>query len=112
MAETTTCTRCGRQLRTAQSVAVGYGRTCLKRERQERAAAGIKAETLAKAVEDLEDGAVQPTTRTTATGHRVYVAVSSDGASRYLATRAACTCRGGHRGRVCRHRAAAILAAA
>jgi hypothetical protein len=110
----TRCSRCHRTLRAKSSIAAGMGPTCAKRARQEAAAAaaGIKADTLAKATEDIDDGAVQPTTRRTSSGHRVYVAISSDGTHRHLATTHGCTCRGGHYGRTCRHRAAAILKAA
>jgi uncharacterized Zn finger protein len=111
---TTHCTRCGRTLTNPDSIAAGMGHTCARRTRQEQAAkaAEVKPDTMAKALEDLEDGAVQPTTRTTSTGHRIYVAASSDGRGWYLATEAACTCRAGHRGRMCRHRVAALLSAA
>lgn len=113
--EPTTCTRCGRTLRAPASIARGTGDVCAKRNAQDQAitASGIKADTAAKAREDIADGAVQPTTRTTSTGHRVYIAISSDGTDRYLTTRASCTCKAGLKGKhVCRHRAAAILLAA
>jgi hypothetical protein len=113
----TTCTRCGRTLTATRYQQAGVspiGRTCARRVREVAAAAVelVKAETLAKAIEDVEDGAIVDTRRVTAAGRRVFAVVSSTGAGVYLATVQNCTCRGGHRGRVCRHRVAAALVAA
>lgn len=107
--EQATCRRCGRTLR----VSTGIGPTCAKRERAERAAeaAGIKAATAAKAREDIEDGAVIDTRRTTKAGHRIFAVVSSDGTRTYLTSPAgACTCAAGLKGKHrCRHSVAALL---
>ena len=112
-AEQPHCRRCHRTLRSAASIATGYGPTCLRRERAERAAeaAAIKADTLAKAREDIADGAIVDTRRTTKAGRRIFAVVSSDGTRTYLATPAgACTCRAGLKGQHrCRHSAAALL---
>lgn len=113
----TTCRRCGRALRAASSLAAEggpIGRTCARRDREEAAAAaaGITPATLARATEDIEDGALVDTGYRTRTGRPVYEVVSSAGDARYLATPASCTCRAGHAGRMCRHRAAVILATA
>lgn len=111
----TTCSRCHRPIHTASSIAIGMGPTCARRARQEKAAAALafKAATVTKARQDMEDGAIQPTSRRTSTGNRIYVAVSSDGNDRYLTTETACTCPAGHRSKhVCRHRAAATLLSA
>ena len=87
------------------------GRTCARRIRETAAAAVelVKPDTLAKAVEDIEDGAIVDTRRTTSTGHHVYAVVSSDGNDTYLTTTHACVCRAGVAGRVCRHRVAALI---
>jgi hypothetical protein len=88
------------------------GRTCARRVREAAAAAVqlVKAETLANAIEDIEDGAIVDTRRITRAGRHVYAVVSSDGTHTYLATPGGvCTCRGGHRGRICRHMVAATI---
>jgi hypothetical protein len=97
----TTCTRCHRTLRT-EGVTRGMGRTCARRVRETAAAAVelIKADTLAKAMEDIEDGALIDTRRTTSAGRPVFAALSSGGV---------CTCRAGHAGRTCRHMVAATI---
>jgi hypothetical protein len=110
----TRCTRCGRAITTSTSIARGMGRTCASRIRNEAATltAAVKADTIAKAMEDIEDGAIIDTRRRTTSGHRIFAVMSSAGTGTYLATQAACTCRGGHRGRTCRHTIAARLIAA
>lgn len=115
MSETpTTCTRCGRTLTAATSRTRGMGRGCAARVREVAAAAVtlVKADTLAKALEDLEDGAIVDTRRVTSAGRRVFAVVSSTGVGVYLATTENCICRAGLSGRVCRHRVAAALIAA
>ena len=110
-----TCTRCHRPLRSADSIARGTGRGCARKIRTAAAEVeGIKAETVAKAVEDLEDGAVIDTHRVTSTGRRVLAVLSSTGDRVYLATAGgACTCKAGLRGKhLCRHAVAAALIAA
>jgi hypothetical protein len=112
MSETTTCTRCGRTLRSAASRSLGLGRTCARRIREAASAAVelVKPDTLAKAIEDVEDGALIDTGRTTKAGRRIFAALSSDGTRTYLTTPGhACTCRAGHAGRTCRHAVAAAL---
>ena len=111
MNEATTCTRCGRTLRT-EGVARRMGRTCARRTREAAAAAVelVKPDTLAKALEDIEDGAIVDTRRVTRGGRPVFAVVSSDGTRTYLATPGgACTCRAGHAGRTCRHMVAATI---
>lgn len=108
----TTCTRCGRTLTSPASVARRMGRGCaaIVREATTSAVDLVKPDTLAKAVEDIEDGALIDTRRTTSTGRRIYAVVSSDGSHTYLATPgSACTCRAGHLGHTCRHTVAAAL---
>lgn len=107
---TATCRRCRATLVAPRSVARGYGDRCWREKRREDAAlaAGFKPETLAKARELIEDGAIIPVR-----GRRVFRAVSSDGERTYLTAPQACTCPAGLRARhVCYHRAAAALLAA
>lgn len=109
-----TCTRCQRRLTSPTSIARGMGRGCAARVREVAAAATdlVKPDTLAKAIEDIEDGALIDTRRITSTGRRVFAVVSSDGTRTYLATSEHCACHAGLKGRACRHRlAVAILAA-
>lgn len=101
------CLRCGRTLRSAASIARSRGRTCERRERQEKAAAGFKAATVAKARELIEQGGVVPLRG------RVCRTVSSDGERTYLTAPEACNCPAYLKARfVCFHRVAVILAAA
>jgi hypothetical protein len=109
---TTKCTRCHRTLRSASSLAVGMGRTCARKARQEQAAKLILASyspvQVEKVRELLADGGIARTSRHT------FEVVSSDGTRRYEvdATRAACNCKAGENGRRCFHLAAAQLLAA
>lgn len=103
-----TCTRCGRHLRTATSIARGQGPTCARRAAAEAAYKPVQVE---KAREVLELGAIAATPIRTDRGRRVFVVVSSSGADRYFATVTACTCPGGLKGRRCYHSLAARLAA-
>jgi hypothetical protein len=114
-----TCTRCHRPLKTVRYTTpdgLPLGPTCARNARREAAAAhaSMKPDTYARALEDLEDGAIIDTRRTTKAGHRIFAVVSSDGRDVYLATPGgACTCRCGLRGKyLCRHAAAARLIAA
>ena len=104
----TRCTRCHRPLTSARSITAGRGRTCAKRARQEAAVAGIKATTVAKAQELIEQRAIVPVR-----GRRVFQVIASNGVDRYLTAPQACTCAAGLKGRyVCYHRVAATLLAA
>jgi len=111
-----TCTRCNRILRSPASIARGMGRSCARRVCEAAALMtdSVKAETLAKAVEDVEDGALVDTRRVTSAGRPVFEVVSSTGVGTYLATPGgACTCKAGLRGKyLCRHVIAAALLAA
>ena len=108
---TTNCSRCHRPLTATTSRTAGIGPTCARRIREVAAAATdiVKPDTLAKALEDIEDGAIIDTRRVTRTGHRVFAVLSSTSVGTYLATSEACVCKAGHAGRVCRHRVAAAL---
>ena len=112
MNTTAHCTRCGRTLRSLDSINRGMGRTCARKARQEAAAKLVLATYSAAQVESvkqvLADGGVQRVDR-----HRFEV-VASDGIRRYEVdtTHASCTCAAGAHGRACYHLAAATLAAA
>ncbi|MEV8439130.1 DUF6011 domain-containing protein [Actinosynnema sp. NPDC051121] len=113
-ATTARCTRCGRTLRAAKSIAAGYGPGC-----KAKIAAAVKAEvvaqykdaTVAKAELLIADGGIVAV-RTRRTP--VFRVVASNGVDTYLTAPQACTCPAGLRGQhACYHRvAAAILAAA
>lgn len=105
---TTKCTRCHRTLTSAKSIEAGMGRTCAKRTRQAAAVVGIKATTVAKAQELIEQGGIIPIR-----AKRIFQVVSSDGTATYKTAPSACTCAAGIKGRfVCYHRVAATLLAA
>lgn len=105
---TSRCTRCHRPLRSAKSIAAGKGSTCAKRERQENAVKGLKAATIAKARELIEQRGILPLR-----GRRIFQVVSSDGTATYKTAPQACTCAAGLKGKhVCYHRAAALMLAA
>jgi hypothetical protein len=115
-ATTAKCNRCGRTLRSAKSIAAGYGRTCkakvAKATAEITAAAAYKPFQVTKAVEVIELAAIvrQGTRRST-----TFEAVSSKGDAVYLVDQAAhvCSCPAGEKGVACYHLAAAdILAAA
>lgn len=109
---TTKCLRCGRTLRSAKSIAAGYGPTCAARIAQAAKVidlAAYKANQIAKAAELIELKAIVRTTATT------FAVVSSNGADTYETDtyRQTCTCKAGERGLRCYHLAAAqILVAA
>lgn len=105
----THCLRCGRPLRAARSIARGRGRWCQAKVRTAAESADLSAftaEQADKARELIELGAIVPTSR-----DGVYSAVSSDGTTVYLVNAAAqtCGCKAGEHGRLCYHRAAALV---
>jgi hypothetical protein len=112
MNEITKCRRCHRNLRSADSIHRGIGRTCARKERQEQATRLVLANYSAIQVEKvkqlLADGGVVRDSRHT------FTAVASDGVGRYSVdtTMASCTCKAGEHGRQCYHLAAAQLLAA
>lgn len=105
--ETAHCLRCGRVLRSLDSVARGMGRTCRAKvtaAAKAKAAADFKPATAAKAMELIEMGGI------VAIRTRVFRAASSDGTRTYLAAPEGCTCAAGVKGKhVCYHRAAAAI---
>jgi hypothetical protein len=101
------CLRCGRVLRSAKSVAAGYGPTCSAHIRKATAvqAATHKPAAIAKAQELIEQGGILPLR-----GRRVFTVVSSDGTGTYLTAPQGCTCPAGIKGRfTCYHRVAATI---
>lgn len=104
----TICRRCGRGLRCAKSIELGYGPVCLKRmlaEAATKAATTGKVDQVAKAVELIRDGGVVPLRP------RVWRTVASKGTDTYLTAKGNCTCMAGLRGRTCYHQIAVQLLA-
>lgn len=103
----TLCLRCHRVLRSAKSVALGYGPTCHRKVRAAAKAevlAQYKPHQIAKAEELIEQGGLVPLRGL------IYIAVSSDGTQTYKTHRAACTCPAGLKGRyACKHSIAAHI---
>jgi hypothetical protein len=112
-APTAKCTRCGRTLRSATSIAAGMGRTCKAKvaaaARQINAAAAYKPAQVTKATELVELAAI------VRVRFAVFTAVSSRGDDLYTVNAATrtCSCPAGEKGLACYHLAAAeILTAA
>ncbi|TCO57154.1 DUF6011 domain-containing protein [Actinocrispum wychmicini] len=110
---TAKCTRCGRALRSATSIAAGMGRTC--KAKVAAAAAKCAAATvykpaqIAKAAELVELAAI------VRVRFAVFTPVSSRGDDLYMVNAATrtCSCPAGEKGLACYHLAAAeILTAA
>lgn len=110
MTATTKCLRCHRTLRSAASIARGYGRTCQARITAAAKLAAHKPAQVEKAVELLADGGLVLVRRRRTP---VFQVVASNGVDRYLTAPQACTCKAGLRGTsTCYHRIAAQLIAA
>lgn len=106
---TTRCTRCGRVLRAARSIALGYGRGCQAKIRTaiKAKATEFKLATVEKAEQLIADGGI---VRITAKAFRV---TSTNGTGHYLTAPQACNCPAGLRGiHPCYHRVAATILAA
>lgn len=110
-ATTTHCLRCRRVLRSAKSIATGYGPTCT---RKVRAAAktelitAYKPQQIAKAQELIEQGGIIPLR-----ARHIFTVISSDGTNSYKTAPQACTCPAGLKGKfVCYHRIAAQIVTA
>ncbi|MCK9929344.1 DUF6011 domain-containing protein [Frankia sp. Mgl5] len=97
----TTCGRCGRALRTAESVARGFGPTCARKAAIE---ATHSATQVADAVELVELGGVIPLR-----GRRVWLTVGHRGEVYRTAVTGQCNCPAGLVGRRCYHAAAVAL---
>jgi hypothetical protein len=108
--ETAKCTRCGRKLTSARSVAAGLGPTCkariVKASKTAPALADFMPAQVEQARELIEDGAVIQIRR------NVWRTVSTDGRETYLTARQACTCPAGLRDRRCYHRLAVEIVSA
>lgn len=113
-AKTTKCGKCHRTLRSAASVALGFGPTCYRKVRQAAKAKAItaayKPHQIAKAEELLALGALVPLR-----GNRIFLVPSAekDGTPRtYRTHKNACTCPAGVKGvHPCKHRIAAHMVA-
>lgn len=109
-ATTTRCTRCHRVLRSADSIARGYGRTCGARIAAAAKTAAHKPAQVEKAVELIADGGLVLVRRRRTP---VFQVVASNGVDRYLTAAQACTCKAGLRGvSTCYHRIAAQIVTA
>lgn len=108
--DTPQCTRCHRPLRSAKSIARGYGEHCGRLNRREQAATVLTrafkdAESARrKALALLADKALIPTRH-----QGQYLAASSDGTQTYLVdtVERSCTCKGHQRVGRCYHLVAA-----
>ncbi len=102
------CRKCHRPLRSAKSIARGYGPTCAKRiaENATVAAADYKPVQVEKALELIELGAIVATVRKI-----LFEVVSTNGGERYIVDTGSrsCTCKAGARGVRCYHLAAAQI---
>lgn len=107
----TNCLRCGRALKSAKSVATGYGPTCTRKVKaaaKTEAVTAFKPAQVAKAVELIEQGGIIPLR-----ARRIFTVISSDGTASYKTAPQACTCPAGLKGRfVCYHRIAAQIVTA
>lgn len=111
-ANTTKCGKCHRTLRSAASVALGYGPTCYRKVRQAAKAKAItaayKPHQIAKAEELLALGALVPLRN----GIHLVPSSDADGERLYRVHMAACTCPAGVKGvHPCKHRIAAHMVA-
>ena len=101
---------CRHLIRSAESLATGYGAGCRAKMRKAQRTADLSAWTPSQ-VEDarqaIEDVAVVPSNRA-----GVFHVVSSDGTEAYRTSRDGCTCQNGlktHQTRPCWHRLAVVL---
>ncbi|MFI9591092.1 DUF6011 domain-containing protein [Nonomuraea sp. NPDC052265] len=105
--ETVNCLRCGRKLRSAESIANRRGRRCrnlVQAAARTVALTDYKPAQIERAHEVIEQGGVVPTSRP-----NLWTAVSSDGTTTYLVALQGCTCPAGIKQRRCYHRAAATI---
>ena len=105
-ATTTSCTRCGRKLTSAKSIAAGRGKGCAAKIAAATKTVDLddfKPAQIESAKELIEDAAIVQIKR------NVFRAVSTDGTETYLSHPTNCTCAGGVRGRRCYHMAAARM---
>lgn len=110
--QTTKCGKCHRTLRTAASIALGYGPTCYRKIKAQAKAQAItaayKPHQIAKAEELLSLGALVPLRK----GIFLVPSTDADGERLYRTHVAACTCPAGVKGvHPCKHRIAAHMVA-
>ena len=104
------CLTCRRPIRTAESIATGYGAGCRAKFRKAARTADLSAWTpsqVAEARQAIEDGAVVPSTR-----EGVFHVVSTDGSEVHRTSREGCNCANGlqtHQPRPCFHRCAIAI---
>jgi hypothetical protein len=97
---------CGRVLKSAKSVALGYGPVCAAKIRAAalaEARADFTAEQADKAAELIRDGGI------VTEGPGLYAAVSSKGTDTYATDGHSCTCPSGAKDRRCYHTLAARI---
>jgi hypothetical protein len=104
------CLRCHRPLKSAESIARGYGAGCWAKVRNAERTADLSAWTESQ-IEDarqaIEDGAVVPSS-----GPGVFHVVSVDGTEVHRTHRNGCNCTAGlktHQSRPCWHRCAVAI---
>ena len=108
--ETHRCIGCRRPIRSAESLATGYGAGCRAKARRAVRQADLSAWTdsqVEEARQAIEDGAVVPSSR-----KGVYHVVSVDGTEVHLVHRDGCNCTAGlktHQPRPCWHRCAVAI---
>jgi hypothetical protein len=100
----TNCLRCGRVLRSAKSIASGYGAKCAAKVRHSAVdLTDYKPHQVASARELIEDGAIVPLRS------MVFIAVSSDGTETYRSAPTGCNCPAGLKSSRCYHTLAARM---
>jgi hypothetical protein len=98
------CLRCGRALRSARSIALGYGPKCAAKVRNAPVdTTDYKAHQVQSARELIEDGAIIPLRSV------IFISVSTDGTETYRTAPTACNCPAGLKGSRCYHQLAARL---
>ncbi|MFI8535360.1 DUF6011 domain-containing protein [Streptomyces aquilus] len=102
--EQSRCLHCHRVLRSAKSIALGYGPTCARKIRNAAVdTADYATHQIASARELIEDGAIVPLRSV------VFIAVSTDGTETYKTAPTACSCPAGVKGSRCYHQLAARM---
>jgi hypothetical protein len=100
----TNCLRCGRALRSAKSIASGYGAKCAAKVRNAPVdLTDYKPHQITSAHELITDGAIIPLRSV------IFITVSTDGTETYRTAPTACSCPAGVKGSRCYHQLAARL---
>ena len=96
--------RCGRALRSAKSIATGYGTKCAAKVRHSAVdLTDYKPHQIASARELIADAAIIPLRSV------IFIAVSTDGTETYKTAPTACSCPAGVKGSRCYHQLAARM---